>query len=79
MAAKKIKGFQLKVKSFQTTATYQKQNTGKGSIRPSPPPPPSCPTLYHGGGMNLRVRQRVKTIVKHYRTTQNVLRTFHKS
>ena len=45
---KKIKGFLLKVKWFQNTATYQKLK--RGSI-----PPP----LYHGGGMNLRVRPRV--------------------
>ena len=34
---KKMKGFPLKVKSFQNTATYQK--LGKGFHRPLPPPP----------------------------------------
>ena len=47
---KKIKDFPLKVKSFQNTATYQKLREGFH-------PPPS---LYHGGGMNLFVRPRVK-------------------
>ena len=44
---KKIKGFPLKVRSFQNTATHQKL---RGGI-PSPPPVP-C------GGMNLLVRPR---------------------
>ena len=48
---KKIKGFPLKVKSFRNSATCQKLQGGL----PSHPPPP----LYHGGGMNLRVRPRV--------------------
>ena len=48
---KKIKGFLLKVKSFHNTATYQKLEEGV----PSPP-------LYHGGGMNLRVRPRVNAL-----------------
>ena len=48
---KKIKGFPLKVKSFRNSATCQKLQGGL----PWPPPPP----LYHGGGMNLRVRPRV--------------------
>ena len=47
----KIKGFSLKVKSFQNTAAYQKHR--EGSIHPLSP-------LYHGRGMNLRVRPRVK-------------------
>ena len=38
---KKMKGFPLKVKSFQNTATYQK--LGKGFHRPLPPPPPLVP------------------------------------
>ena len=50
---KKIKGFLLKVKSFQNTATYQKLAGGV----PTPHPP-----LYHGGGMNLRVRPRVNAL-----------------
>ena len=45
---KKIKGFPLKVKSFQITATYQKLRGGVPSIPPSP--------LYHSRGMNLRLR-----------------------
>ena len=48
-----MKGFPLKVKSFRNTATYQKLRGGAPS---TPPPPP----LYHGRGMNLRVRPRVK-------------------
>ena len=52
---KKMKGFPLKVKSFQNTATYQK--LGKGFHRPPPPPPRP---LYHGGGMNMCVLPRVK-------------------
>ena len=51
---KKMKGFPLKVKSFRNTATYQKLRGGV----PSTPPPP--PPLYDGGGMNLRVRPKVK-------------------
>ena len=50
---KKIKGFPLKVKSFRNTATYQK-------LRGGVPSTPQPPFLYHGGGMTLRVRQRVK-------------------
>ena len=48
----------LKVKSFQNTvtATYQKLRGGVPSTS-SPPP-----TLYYSGGMNLRVRPRVKYI-----------------
>ena len=49
---KKIKSFPLKVKSFQNTATYQKFRGGAPSNAPPPP-------LYHGGGMNLRVRPGV--------------------
>ena len=45
----KIKGFPLKAKSFRNIATYQKPKGG--SINPS------LPTLYHGGGMPLRVRR----------------------
>ena len=47
----KIKGFPLKAKSLRNTATYQKL---KGGVLSTPP------TLYHGGGMTLRVRPRVK-------------------
>ena len=50
---KKIRGFPLKVKLFQNIATYPKLRGGA----PSTPPPPH--PLYHGGGMNLRVRPRV--------------------
>ena len=50
----KIKGFPLKAKSFQNTATYQKLRVGRG-CGPSTPLP-----LYHGGGMTLPVRPRVK-------------------
>ena len=50
---KKMKGFQLKVKSFQNTATYQKLWGGVQSTTPQP-------HLYHGEGMNLRIRPRVK-------------------
>ena len=50
----KIKGFPLKAKSFRNMATYQKPKGG--SINPS------LPTLYHCGGMTLRVRPRVKLI-----------------
>ena len=47
----KIKGFPLKAKWFRNTATCQKH---KGySINPPSP-------LYHGRGMTLRVRPRVK-------------------
>ena len=49
---KKIKGFPLKVKSFQNSATCQKL---QGELSSTPPPP----ILYHGGGMNLHVRPRV--------------------
>ena len=63
----KIKGFPLKVKSFQNSATYQKLQGGV----------PSTPLLYHGGGMNLRVSPRVKPYLgepcKEIQTT-NVLR-----
>ena len=48
----KIKGFPLKAKSFRSIATYQKPNGGS-SINPP---------LYHGGGMTLRVRPRVKRL-----------------
>ena len=34
------------------------KNSGEGLLQP---PPPS-PTLYHGGGINLRVRPRVKGV-----------------
>ena len=51
----KIKGFPLTAKSFGNTATYQKL---LGRV-PSTPPPP---LMYHGGGVNLRVRPRVKYI-----------------
>ena len=37
------------------------KNSGEG-FHQTPPPPPG--PLYHGGGMNLRVRRRVKTIKK---------------
>ena len=47
---KKIKGFPLKAKSFRNTATYQKLRVGF----------PSSTPLHHRGGMNLRVRPRVK-------------------
>ena len=50
----KVKGFPLKAKSFRNIATYQKPKGG-GIHRPPT-------TLYHGGGMTLRVRPRVKTI-----------------
>ena len=49
---KKIKGFPLKVKSFRNSATCPKL---QGGLPSHPPPRP----LYHGGGMNLRVRPRV--------------------
>ena len=52
-------GFPLKVKPFQNTATYQKL---LGGVPFTPPPPSPPPTLYHSGGMNLRVRPRVKYI-----------------
>ena len=52
----KIKGFPLKAKSFRNIATYRKPKGGGGG--PSTP----SPTLYHGGGMTLCVRPRVKTI-----------------
>ena len=52
LLVKKIKGFPLKVKSFRNTATYQEL---WGGVPSSPPTP-----LYHGGGMNLLVRPRVK-------------------
>ena len=48
----KMKGFPLKANSFRNTATYKKPKGGGGSINPLP--------LYHGGGMTLRVRPRVK-------------------
>ena len=54
---KKIKGFPLKAKSFQNTATYQELWGGV----PSTPLPP--PALYHDGGTNLLVRPRVKRLV----------------
>ena len=61
------KGFPLKVKSFQNSATYQKLRGGV----------PSTPLLYHGGVMNLRVSPRVKPYLgepcKEIQTT-NVLR-----
>ena len=44
----------MKEKSFRNTATYQKTRGG-GYFKP---PPPSS---YHSGGVNLRVRSRVKT------------------
>ena len=50
---KKIRGFPLKVKLFQNTATYP--NSWEGL---HPPPPPPTP-LYLGGGMNLRLHPRV--------------------
>ena len=50
---KKMKGFPLKVKSFQNTVTYQKLREGVPST-PTPRP------LYHGGGMNMCVLPRVK-------------------
>ena len=53
---KKIKGFPLKVKSFQNTTTYQKL---RGGGVPSPPPP-----LDHGGGMDLLVCERVKNFIE---------------
>ena len=50
-----MKGFPLKAKlSFRNNATYKKLE-GRGSI-----PPPPAHSLYHGGGMNLLVRPRVK-------------------
>ena len=54
---KKIKGFPLKSKSFQNTATYQKTPEGA----PSTPSP-----LYPGGGMNLHVRLRFKILNNHW-------------
>ena len=51
----KMKGFPLKANSFRNTsftATYKKPKGGGGSINPL--------SLYHGGGMTLRVRSRVK-------------------
>ena len=51
---KKVKGFPLKVKSFQNTATNLKLRRGV----PCTPPPP----LYHGEGMNLPVHPRVKML-----------------
>ena len=51
----KINGFPLKAKSFGNTATYQKLQEG---IPLTPPPPTS--SLYHSGGMTLRIRSRVK-------------------
>ena len=52
---KKIRGFPLKVKLFQNTATYP--NSWEGLHPPRPPPPPT--PLYLGGGMNLRLHPRV--------------------
>ena len=63
---KKIKGFPLKVKSFQNSATYQKL---RGGVPSTPPPPP----LYHGGGMNLLVRARVNYILRHNKLRYNVI------
>ena len=51
-----FKGFPLKVKSFQNTTTYQKLRGGV----PSTPLPPH---LYHGGGINLRVRPMVNMVI----------------
>ena len=55
----KIKGFPLKAKSFRKTANIMK-NFGEGFHQPLPPQP-----LYHGWGMNLRVRTRVKWRLGH--------------
>ena len=52
----KINGFPLKAKSFRNTATYQK-TLGRGTINPHPLPTSS--SLYHSGGVTLRVRPRV--------------------
>ena len=41
---------------------------GRGSITP---PPPFTSSLYHSGGMTLRVRQRVKKTHTHTTTTKN--------
>ena len=48
-----ITGAPMRAKSFQNTATYHKLREGVSST------PPPLPPLYHGGGMNLRVRLRV--------------------
>ena len=48
----KIKGFPVKVYSFRNTATYTTLRGGGGGIHPHLP-------LYHGGGMNLRLRPRI--------------------
>ena len=43
----------MKISSFRNTATYRKLWAGVPSTSP----------LYHGGGMNLRVRPRVKKVL----------------
>ena len=63
---KKIKGFPLKVKSFQITATYEKSGEG---FHPRHPP------LYHSRGMNLRVHPRDKIPIVS-RTFPNYIRQF---
>ena len=55
----KIKGFPLKAKSFRNTENVK--NFGEGFSQPPPSPQP----LYHGWGMNLRVRPRVKWRLGH--------------
>ena len=67
---KKINGFPPKVKSFQNTATYQKLPGGAPS-KPLTPPPP----LYHGGGMNLRVRPIVNISLQFYLALQDKMKT----
>ena len=47
----KIESFPLKANRFEIL--QHTKNSGEGFLQPPPP-------LYHGGGMNLRVRLRVK-------------------
>ena len=52
----KIESFPLNANRFEIM--QHTKNSGEGFLQP---PPPS-PTLYYGGGINLRVRLRVKGV-----------------
>ena len=58
---KKIKGFPLKVKSFQNTATYRKL---RGEVPSKPPPPPPPPRTTVGVWICLFVRGLTRSLVQ---------------
>ena len=64
---KKIKGFPLKIKWLQNTATYQKL---RGGVPSTPPPPPYTPLPLY---LNLDVRPRVNLQTQAFKPTWSTI------